>query len=296
MQVLAIREWMVSEGRGFVSSDELSARLSVAPAKLPQVLQPAIDREDLIPVCKGGWALLQKGGKAHPNIEPRVYLNDMMTHLELDYRVGFGSAARFYGATHRRTSTTHVVTAARSSHDLRTGPYLRKNAEPYIQIVASRMKYIQPRNRAEQLSLFDVEPVIGVWSSHWCGSHEVRYSDPQTTLFGCVDQPRYASGWDNLLNIIAEFILDEQVNVEKLAELVHLYPFSTTQRLGVLLDEISEYLEIALSTSTLRSALPQQLKLVPLSAAASGSDTANSAKLNTKWQVLMNTQIDVDAA
>ena len=287
---------MISVQRGFISSEDLCIKLAVDREKLPDALRATRHRKEIAKVCKGGWAPVQHPDHDYPYIDPRIFIEPMMQYLGHDYYIGGLTAAQRYRATYRLSSVTNVMTSAQLSDC----PYLpsahltpearQKQAsrqDSLSSLVITHLDYVRttnPLNHKVQLLK---------WDTGWCGTHKARYSTPEHTLLDCAQSIRLAGGYINFFNILCRFNRYAQINPQALAEASRFYTKPAVQKLGALLDHVSDYQQIYFDTEPLRDTLPKSLKTTHLSPFDGWEfPTPSDGHLNRKWRVRMNVPMD----
>ncbi len=280
-----IRDWLLEQGRAFISSEELCERIEVRRDKLPDALRAIRNRGEIARVCRGGWAAVEPDQQKHRSLSPATFLDDMMNYLGHDYQVGFAAAAVRYGATYRIPSTVRVLTAARMGQiTIGLRPLNREDTRNKF---ISRLMWVYRFNPSQR----------GVSRQKWHFNEPpplVNYSVPEVTALDCVLHPRKAVGWANIMNILPRMIRSGSLDPDKLAETALLYPLAVRQRLGTALDISAEHEEIAFDTAPLRDTLPKNPKLTRIMPEcehyfAPSWDPQESIYVNKKWGTIVNT-------
>jgi len=189
------------------------------------------------------------------------FVRDLMTAMGLPYYVGLLSAAGLQGASHQQPQQFQIVT------DRSVRPLIAGRAR--LRFFAS--KYIAGA------STTDIKTPTG----------SMRVSARETTLVDLVRFARSAGGLDNVATIFAELSPAADPRLLMTAvRLVHDVP--NTQRLGYILDHVRQRRLSDPIHAWLERQKPHALPL-------QSGQPANHAKLNRRWNVLVNRPIEVEA-
>ncbi len=286
-----IRDWLLEQGRAFISSEELCERLGVLREKLPDALRAVRNRGEMARVCRGGWAAVEPYHQARRTISPYTFLDDMMEHLGHDYQVGFAAAATKYGATYRIPSTVTVLTEARMGQVTVTSRH--KDTDAAASAFLSGLRWVYRSNPSERGVHCDERQFPE-------RIEKVRYSTPEVTALDCVLHPNMAVGWANIMNILPRMIYFDYLDAERLAETALLYPADIRQRLGTALDISAEYMETVFDTAPLRGTLPNTLSATRIMPEceyffAPVSNPEEEIYFNEKWGTIVNTFLEPEA-
>jgi len=188
------------------------------------------------------------------------FIDELMNHLRRRYYVGLLSAAALHGAGHQQPMGFQVITDAR---------------ERDIELGRVRVEF-HASNLVEQAATAPIQTATGT----------MIVSTPETTAFDLIRFPGASGYWSNIATVLAE--LAEVLDAGHLVEGASRVARSDTQRLGWILDTLSEEALAAALGSTLEG---QRLVPTPLN---TKRDAAN-AVLDPRWRVLVNDDVEPDA-
>jgi predicted transcriptional regulator of viral defense system len=184
-----------------------------------------------------------------------------MQYLKGHYYVGLLSAAQLYGAAHQKPQVFQVLTNQKR-RDIACGSF--------------KISFIIKRD-IEQVPTQQFKTSRGYYLA----------SSPEATAMDLVLYPQHGAGINNVLTILIELV--EKMDAEKLLQLASKSKeVAWIQRLGYLLDFIGEKKFSGKLYSTLNHFRVQKRYLLP------NYPANKSAKLDKKWQVLVNAELEAD--
>ncbi len=258
----ALPDWLLGQGRLFVTTAEIAELTGLAESAVPVHLHRARSANKIISVTKGGWVPVPPIYRSAGAPPPIHYIDYLMEHLGHPYYVGFLSAARIHGASHQVPMVLQVVTPA-LLRDRRVG--------------SSRLQFIRRSCAAQRAT-----------RSHDTEAGPVTISTPETTVFDVVEAPERAAGLGNVANVLGGFIIDERINAAALAEAAARYPRTVVQRTGWLLQhmagEVGHRIDLAPLVQHIDGA--DYTPLDPQSPAHGDRDPV--------WHVVENTEVEHD--
>jgi len=189
------------------------------------------------------------------------FVRDLMAAMGLPYYVGLLSAAALHGASHQQPQQFQIVTD--------------RSVRPMI----------AGRNR---LRFFASKYITGAAITEMkTPTGSMRVSTRETTVVDLVRFARSAGGLDNVATVIAELSAD--VDPRLLLAAVRLVDdVPNTQRLGYLLDAVKQR---RLSDSVHAWLERQKPRILALRS----GQPVNDAKLNRRWNLLVNRPVEVEA-
>lgn len=154
--------------------------------------------------------------QSHQNIgfiDPYLYLNSMMRHLDREYYVAILSAAQKYGATHHQPQVIQVITRESVSSVVKPGLFL---------------SFHRKHNFPDEAFIHKVKTDAGYF----------LMSSPELTLVDLIRYQQAAGGINNVYNILYE--LQDQVSPKALRKCFNdASDAPSVQRLGYMLSTLS---------------------------------------------------------
>ncbi|MCP3938819.1 MAG: hypothetical protein GY708_26015 [Actinomycetia bacterium] len=254
-------DWLIGQGRHFITTTEAAKVLGVAPATVPKSLERAREAGKLISVTKGGWVPVPPEHRSAGAPPASHYIDQLMSYLGHSYYVGLLSAAAIHGASHQSPMVFQIVTPAR----------LRER-----RVGRSRIQFLQREGTAGRPMRQHKVPTGRIW-----------VSTPEVTVFDLIESPRESGGLSNVATIIGDLLYDNRLDPQALADLASLYPTAVAQRAGYLVDLMSKETDMDMDTEALQRAV-QGCRYRELSPSHGGG------KHDERWHVMVNTAIEHD--
>jgi len=255
---------LIAHGQHFVTADEIAARLDIEPERLWGSIHRAVDDNKLVSVTKGGWAPVppeyRKGGAPPPS----HFIDAMMNFLGHPYYVGFLSAAAMHGASHQAPMVFQVATPA----------LLRDRS-----IGSWRVQFARRAATAERETVRKTVP-----------TGRVTVSTPEVTVLDLVESPRLGAGLSNVATVIGDLLLDEHLDLDKLALDAHGFSLSVSQRTGHLIDFMAHELSIEVDNRSLQ----RRVTKAKPSIQRLRTDQPPRPQVDERWHININTDIEHD--
>ena len=189
------------------------------------------------------------------------FIHQLMEAKKQPYYVGLLSAASLHGASHQQPQEFQVVTTT---------------AVRPIKIARQRIRFFTKRS-IEKTPVIDMKTPTGM----------IRVSTPEATVFDLVRFFKVAGHLGNVATVIND--LAEKLTPEAMLKTAqHAGEIPTVQRLGYLLEVVGAE---AVAKPLGEWLAKQSSRAVPL---RSGRPTA-AAKLNSRWNILVNETIEVES-
>lgn len=256
-----LADWLIGQGRHFITTAEAAKILGVAPETVPKSLERARQAGKLISVTKGGWVPVPPEHRSAGAPPASHYIDQLMSYLGHPYYVGLLSAATIHGASHQSPMVFQVVTPAR----------LRER-----RVGRSRIQFLQREGTAGRPIRQQNVPTGRIW-----------VSTPEVTVFDLTESPQESGGLSNVATIIGDLLYDNQLDPQALADLASLYPSAVAQRTGYLIDLMSKETDIEIDTEALQRAV-QGCRYRELSPGHGGGGH------DERWHVIVNAVIEHD--
>lgn len=255
----ALADWLLAQGRHFITTAEAANVLGVVPAKVPASLERAREAGKMISVTKGGWVPIPPGHRSAGAPPAGHYIDQLMNHLGHDYYVAMLSAAAMHGASHQSPMVLQVVTPARLRE--------RRIGRSRIQFLQRSDIESRPRER------------------HTVPTGRITVSTPEVTVFDVVESPQHAGGLSNVATIIGDLLNDDKLTTSALADVARHYPSPVAQRVGYLIDLMAGETGASIDTDALRQHLAgsRYHELSP---------GHGDGRRDQRWHVIINADIE----
>jgi predicted transcriptional regulator of viral defense system len=252
--------WLLAHGISSITTHDLASLLGVPKNHVPQRMAALKQRGEIISPAQGLWMPVPPEFMtwgAPPAID---VIDALMRHLNVDYYIGWLSAAELLGASHHAPQVFQVAT----SRAIRARTAGR-----------SRFQFYH-REHISQVSLIHTETKSGM----------VPVSSRETTLLDIANDIGIVGGIDNAANLVIELCEVSEPDVEVIAALAVHYPVTAARRLGYLMENFTEFSGLAplkkasARRNTTSSLLDPQLE--------------PGGTINTEWYIKINRQVSPD--
>jgi len=255
-----IVSWLLSNGITSITSRELSVLLGIPEKHIRQRLSPLIKRNEIISPYRGLWIPIPFEYRQWGAPEAIYYIDKLMRYLNVDYYIGWMTAAAVLGVGHHASQVFQVATDKLVRNRL---------------VGRSDIKFYQ-RSNVGTLPVFRHKTQTGM----------VNVSTRAATMLSSTSDLYNVSGLDNAANIVIELSDTDEPFINEIVVCSVLFPISALRRLGWILDNFTntsglEVLESISNEST--------VKLSKLSTFKPYSD-----RIDNKWSLDINERIDPD--
>ena len=253
---------MVEGGIEFASAAQISQWIGCSPEKVPSRLRGARQAQEMVCVTRHGWVPAVVG-----RIDPQAFMEPMMRHLGHCYYLAGLSAAARHGASHQALMVDHFAT---DGH------------------LASRT--IRSMARVEMFHRPDVEafPTVTQHTRSWTGHlRPVTVSTAEVAVFDLFALHPFRGG-DAKETVACELLdpgphLPPALDPETLASVAMLYGPTTRQRVGFLLQEMSQHVGRGFDLGPLEATLPSSARTVEFEYDPDRSEAP--IKYDSRWDV-----------
>ena len=205
--------WLLSRGRASATTAELATLLGVPADQVRRRLHVPARRGEWVSPAHGLWIPVPPEYRtwgAPPGIE---IVDVLMRHFDVDYYVGWLSAAEFHGASHQAPQVFQVATS-RHVRPRRVG-----------------------RTRFQFLARSSLGEIPTIARSTYSG--HARVSTREATMLDVASDMLVAGGIDNAATVIIE-LAEDGLDMGSLVDLSEHFPVSAGRRIGWILDEFTE--------------------------------------------------------
>lgn len=232
---------MVEQGIEFASAAQVGEWIGCSPAVVPNRLRGARQACEMVCVTRHGWVPAVRG-----RIDPRAFMDPMMRHLSHRYYLAGLSAAARHGASHQALQVDQFATDGHLAN-----------------------RAIRGMARVEMFHRPGIEafPTVSQQAMSWTGHLQpVTVSTAEVAVFDMFALQPFR-GCDAKVTVACELLdpgprLSPALDPETLAQVAMLYSPTTRQRVGFLLQEMSEYVRRDFDLGPLESTLPRPARTV----------------------------------
>ena len=232
---------MVEQGIEFAGAAQIGGWIGCSPAEVPHRLRGARQAREMVCVTRRGW-VPAVGGR----IDPRAFMEPMMRHLGHRYHMAGLSAAARHGASHQALMVGHFATDGHL-------------ASRSVRGMARIEMFHRPR--------IEAFPTVTQHTMSWSGHLQpVTVSTAEVAVFDLFALHPFR-GCDAKVTVACELLdpgphLSPVLDAETLASVAMLYAPTTRQRVGFLLQEMSEHVGRDFDLDPLEATLPSTTRTV----------------------------------
>lgn len=254
--------WALSRGRSAFTTAEIARLLDVPQDQVRRRLAAPQSRNEWVSPARGLWIAVPPEYRLWGAPPALDYIDAMMSHLRIDYYVGWLSAAALYGATHQAVQVFQVATGSTvADRDLGR----------------NRMRF-HTRSRVGKVPT----------RQHVTRAGYARVSTIATTMFDVATDAMIAAGLDNAGTVIVELSEHEDFAVDDLIELVPQYPIGSARRIGWFLENFTEVRGLDRLACVSRDAASRPSRLHP--------QVDPSGPVDPRWMLYLNyDELEVEA-
>lgn len=260
---------LLARGRAYFSWDEALAALDLKPATFAAAITRSIKKRRLANPRHGFYLILRPEDQIAGAPDPVKWIDPLMKHQGIDYRISLLRAAAFHGSSHQATMVFQVV-VPRQLRDIDLGrhrlQFLYQAAESFAQVT-------KPELVSKMKSDAGFANVAGV----------------ELTLLDCVRYFHKAAGINGVAQITKD--IGAEANPRTLAMAAAVYENSAVRRLGYLLDQAGH----GRQANALESFVKQAKTMLPLDPAVKPivAALAQAHERNAKWKLLINETVEI---
>jgi predicted transcriptional regulator of viral defense system len=257
-------------GSAYFAREEASAALHLKPGTLAAAITRLVKKGRLANPRHGFLLILRPEDRLAGAPDPVRWIDPLMKHQGLDYRISLLRAAAFHGSSHQAAMVFQVVVPKQ----LRAFEVGRHRLQFLYQAPQAFARVNQPDLLGQIKSDAGYAKVAGV----------------ELTLLDCVRYFHKATG----INGVAQIVKDIGVKAEPrvLASAAMSYENSSVRRLGYLLDRAGHVRQ----AKALESFVKKAKTVVPLDPAVKPllESLADSYEKDVKWRLVLNEPVEID--
>lgn len=248
---------MLARGRSSATTAELAGLLGIAPNLVRVRLHPYVRRGEWVSPARGLWIPIPAEYRLWGAPEGIEIIDLMMQHLVVPYYVGWLTAAAIYGSAHHAPQVFQVAVARHVAN--------RQVGRTKFQFATRANVSVLPVNERSTRS--------GV----------ARISSREATMLDLTSDLTLAGGLDNAATTVIG-LAEDSVDISALAALSTYFPAATVRRIGWILDEFGENIDLAPLAEAAGSRTEAPSLLNP-----SGPMTGTSS---SRWSLRINTEVE----
>lgn len=251
-----LADWLLARGRHWVTTADAAELLGIPERHVAPSLARSRRRGYLFSPTTGLYVAIPPEFRSWGAVPAAHFVDPMMRHLGHDYYVCLLSAAEIHGFAHQRPQVFQVMTPAR----LRARAFGRVR----IEFVTS----VHTSDRPTDV----INTPTGI----------MRVSTPEATVLDLVSFPNASGALFNVATIIGDMLIEDALDVIRLAEVAAAYPASIVQRTGWMLDYMAGRVDVEVDTEPL-------IRLASLRATPTPLDPGygRSGDLDRRWNVIV---------
>jgi predicted transcriptional regulator of viral defense system len=261
----------LAHGRSYFSREEALKALGIASRNFAAAATRLINKGRLANPRHGFFLILRPEDKIIGAPDPARWIDPLMKHQRLDYRISLLRAAALHGSSHQAAMVFHVV-VPKQVRDFELGRHR-------LQFLYQTPRAFSRVNRVDVLDQIKSEEGFA------------NVAGVELTLLDCARYFHKAGG----INAVAQVAKDigDKADSTKLATIAAAYENSSVRRLGFLLDRAgherqARVLEPFVKKAKTATPLNPAVKLLVAS-------LAESSEKNSKWKLLINELVEVDS-
>jgi len=263
----------LSQGRAYVSKADSMRALGLSSKAFSAAAARLMNKRRLVRLKQGFYLILRPEDQAVGAPDPARWIDPLMGHLKLDYRISLLRAAAFHGSSHQAAMVFQVI-APKQIPGFEIGRHK-------IQFVFQAPTAFAQANRPDWLDQMKSEAGFA------------KVAGVELTL---LDSARYfhkAAGLNGAAQIVHD--LGAKADPRKLPKAAAAYENSAVRRLGYLLDHFGHdrqacaLLPLAEKAKSIKPLDPSVRRL-----AASSQAEGAMPERNLKWKLDLNEVVEID--
>jgi predicted transcriptional regulator of viral defense system len=261
----------LERGRAYFSRQEALSALGLAPRNLAAGIGRLIRKRRLANPRHGFYLILRPEDRTVGAPDPARWIDPLMKHQGVDYRISLLRAAAFHGSSHQAAMVFQVI-VPKQLRDFEIGRHR-------LQFVYQAPHAFAEANRPEWLAQLKSEAGFA------------KVAGVELTLLDCARYLHRAAGINGVARIAKD--VGGKADPRKLAKLAGAYENSSVRRLGYLL-ELARHARQAKALEPFARAA-KSLKPLDPAAKPPVASLPSSPETSPKWMLLINERVEVDA-
>lgn len=260
----------LAHGRAHFSREEVQIALDLKPQTLAAAITRLIHKRRLANPRHGFFLILRPEDQIAGAPDPVRWIDALMRHQGLDYRISLLRAAAFHGSSHQAAMVFQVI-VPRQLRDFEIGRH--------------RLQFLYQAPKA-----FALVNQPGALDQMKSDTGFAKVAGVEITLLDCIRYFHKAGGINGVAQIAKD--IGAKADPRLLAKTAAAYENSTVRRLGYLLDSVGHVRQAnALEpfVKKAKTALPLDPAVKPLTASL-----AELHEKDAKWKLLINEPVEID--
>jgi predicted transcriptional regulator of viral defense system len=257
-------------GRAYFSREEALGELGLKSEALSAAITRLVKKSRLANPRHGFYLILRPEDQIAGVPDPVRWIDPLMKHQKLDYRISLLRAAAFHGSSHQAAMVFQVV-VPKQLRDFEIG---RQSLQFIYQAPAAFALANQPDHLVEMKSDAGFAKVSGV----------------ELTLLDCARYFHKAAGINGVAQIAND--IGAKADPRKLANAAAAYENSSVRRLGYLLDRaghVRQAKALEPFVKKAKSSVPLDPSVKPLL-----ESQAEMHESDAKWKLVINESVEID--
>lgn len=261
----------LARGRAYFSRQEALDALGLAPETLAAAISRLIKKHRLANPRHGFYLILRPEDRSSGAPDPARWIDPLMKHQGIDYRISLLSAAAFHGSSHQAAMVFQVL-VPKQLRDFDIGRHR-------LQFIYQTPEAFSKANKPEWLVQMKTEAGFA------------KVAGVELTLLDCARYLHRAAGINSVAQIVKD--LGSKADSRRLAKLANIYENSSIRRLGYLLELAGH----ARQAKALESFARKAKSLKPLDPAVKPliASLAASKERNPKWMLVINEPVEINS-
>lgn len=258
-----LADWLMARGRHSVTTAEVAEILGIPEAHVSPTLARWQHQGRLFSPARGLYVAIPSEYRLWGTVPAAHFIDAMMRHLGHPYYVCLLSAAEAHGFAHQRPQVFQVMTSA----------HVRDRSFERV-----HLRFLTSRHTADRPTV-EVNTPTGT----------MRVSTPEVTVLDLVSRPGEGGSLYNIETIIGDMLEEATLDIDRLAEAADTYPAAIVQRVGWMIDDAAETLEVDVDTEPLH-ALVSSASSVLLDPSGPRDE-----RPDPRWNVIVNAEIELES-
>ena len=257
-------------GRAHFSREEAQAALDLKPEALTNAVTRLIKKRRLANPRHGFYLILRPEDQMVGAPDPVRWIEPLMKHQGLDYRISLLRAAAFHGSSHQAAMVFQVV-APRQLRDFEIGRHR-------LQFLYQTPKAFAQVNQPSQLDQMKSDTGFA------------KMAGVELTLLDCARYFHKAGGISGVAQIVKD--IGAKADPRTLARIAAAYENSSVRRLGYLLEHAGH----ARQANALEPFVKKAKTAVSLDPSVKPliESLAERHEKDTKWKLVINERVEID--
>jgi predicted transcriptional regulator of viral defense system len=258
-------------GRSYFAGDEARTALGISPRNFAAAVTRLIHKGRLANPRHGFFLILRPEDRIAGAPDPARWIDPLMKHQGLAYRVSLLRAAAFHGSSHQAAMVFQVI-VPRQLRDFEIG----RHRLQFLYQSPHAFSHVNLATRLEQMKSDEgFAKVAGI----------------ELTLLDCARYFHNAGGISGVAQIAKD--IGGKANIKTLADAAQEYENSSVRRLGYLLDVANHPRQ----AKALEPFVKKAKALLPLNPAAKPlvASLAEIRERNSRWKLVINEPVEFDS-